>query len=392
TGTISAVRGDKTLQFIEGSNSVLINGNEIQIKQAPIVKDGTTYVSIRFIAETLGLDVDWNDEENSILIRTPEYMKKEAEKEQPEKKRKLLYAIEFDNDGDMEGGRIGGDYSSAKVEGGAFKGTVAGGDPIFYTPDGLDIPAEEIKNISIGVKNSTTGTAMDIFFITNNSGSYAEDKVIYTNVKPQTDDVVKYNINPKKSSMWKDKIRQIRFDVTNKNGNVEIDYIRLEGDTEEEVGNNNNLNVKSMLRDDNQVTWNFNLNTLIDGWIPNKYMGNVVAENGELYATLGGNNAAILTNSELNIPMSSIEKIVVKYQNITNSNKAKMFFTTNKKENFSDEKSVTFETVSNDSISTRYEIELKNNENSYEILNSLKFEPGYGQGSFKIDYIKIILK
>ncbi|MEG1880054.1 MAG: hypothetical protein RR145_01915, partial [Oscillospiraceae bacterium] len=296
------------------------------------------------------------------------------------------------NDGDMEGGRIGGDYSAAKDEGGAFKGTVAGGDPIFYTPDGLDIPAEEIKNISIGVKNSTTGTAMDIFFITNNSGSYAEDKVIYTNVKPQTDDVVKYNINPKKSSMWKDKIRQIRFDVTNKNGNVEIDYIRLEGDTEEEVGNNNNLNVKSMLRDDNQVTWNFNLNTLIDGWIPNKYMGNVVAENGELYATLGGNNAAILTNSELNIPMSSIEKIVVKYQNITNSNKAKMFFTTNKKEDFSDEKSVTVETVSNDSISTRYEIELKNNENSDEILNSLKFEPGYGQGSFKIDYIKIILK
>ncbi|MEG1880137.1 MAG: stalk domain-containing protein, partial [Oscillospiraceae bacterium] len=89
TGTISAVRGDKTLQFKEGSNSVLINGNEIQIKQAPIVKDGTTYVSIRFIAETLGLDADWNDEENSILIRTPEYMKKEAEKEQPEKKRKL---------------------------------------------------------------------------------------------------------------------------------------------------------------------------------------------------------------------------------------------------------------------------------------------------------------
>ncbi|PIP49745.1 MAG: copper amine oxidase, partial [Caldiserica bacterium CG23_combo_of_CG06-09_8_20_14_all_35_60] len=38
---------------------------------APLIKDSRTFVPLRFIAETMGFNVEWNSANRSIAITTP---------------------------------------------------------------------------------------------------------------------------------------------------------------------------------------------------------------------------------------------------------------------------------------------------------------------------------
>lgn len=58
---IDDITGEKIVLTV-GSNKASVNGKAVNLTQAPFVyKDGTTYVPLRFIAESLGADVDFDD-------------------------------------------------------------------------------------------------------------------------------------------------------------------------------------------------------------------------------------------------------------------------------------------------------------------------------------------
>lgn len=48
--------------------TVKVNGNYINMDSRPYIKDDRTFVSIRFIAEALGADVEWVDEEKKAIV------------------------------------------------------------------------------------------------------------------------------------------------------------------------------------------------------------------------------------------------------------------------------------------------------------------------------------
>ncbi|GAE86943.1 stalk domain-containing protein [Acetivibrio straminisolvens] len=48
--------------------TVKVNGNYIKMDTLPYIKDGRTFVSVRFIAEALGAKVEWNDEKKKVVI------------------------------------------------------------------------------------------------------------------------------------------------------------------------------------------------------------------------------------------------------------------------------------------------------------------------------------
>jgi len=39
------------------------------IDAAPYIKEGRTYVPVRFFAEELGLDVQWDDDTRTVILR-----------------------------------------------------------------------------------------------------------------------------------------------------------------------------------------------------------------------------------------------------------------------------------------------------------------------------------
>jgi hypothetical protein len=71
---IQAVKGisiewmDKKIEMQIGSKKALINGKEVRMEQAPMIVNGTTFVPLRFVAESLSADVEWIEATREIKI------------------------------------------------------------------------------------------------------------------------------------------------------------------------------------------------------------------------------------------------------------------------------------------------------------------------------------
>lgn len=53
-----------------GSNSATVNGVDETLDTPPILRDGTTYVPLRFASEALGAHVRWHPDTNTVAIWT----------------------------------------------------------------------------------------------------------------------------------------------------------------------------------------------------------------------------------------------------------------------------------------------------------------------------------
>jgi len=66
--TILANRGDTTVALYIGSNVGYVNGYEVQLDVAPFIIGSRTLVPLRFISESLGAVVDWNQEQQTVYV------------------------------------------------------------------------------------------------------------------------------------------------------------------------------------------------------------------------------------------------------------------------------------------------------------------------------------
>lgn len=60
---------DTTIEIIAGSTTVLVNGFEHQIDVEPVISSGITYLPLRFVMESLGFEVEWKGDNQTILIK-----------------------------------------------------------------------------------------------------------------------------------------------------------------------------------------------------------------------------------------------------------------------------------------------------------------------------------
>ena len=67
-GTIEADRGDVTVVLHVGSNVGYLNGYPVQLDVAPFIVGQRTLVPLRFISESLGATVDWNQDQETVYI------------------------------------------------------------------------------------------------------------------------------------------------------------------------------------------------------------------------------------------------------------------------------------------------------------------------------------
>lgn len=71
TRTVGIVKDNVRLSFKVGTSQAIVNGVNVSVPVSRIV-DGTTYVPIRFISETMGLTVQWESDSRTITVNTPQ--------------------------------------------------------------------------------------------------------------------------------------------------------------------------------------------------------------------------------------------------------------------------------------------------------------------------------
>ena len=76
TGLITAVKGEREVQFINGQSAVVIKENGrsemINTMAAPYVEDGQTMVPVRFAGEALGYAIGWDSANKTVVMMNPQ--------------------------------------------------------------------------------------------------------------------------------------------------------------------------------------------------------------------------------------------------------------------------------------------------------------------------------
>lgn len=67
-GTINATKGSTTVSLQIGSTQATVSGQQQTLDVAPFIVGATTYVPLRFIAQSLGAEVGYNSSSNSVSI------------------------------------------------------------------------------------------------------------------------------------------------------------------------------------------------------------------------------------------------------------------------------------------------------------------------------------
>jgi hypothetical protein len=59
--------GSEIMMWLESTNA-MVNGEQKVLSQAPIIKQGRSHIPLRFVVETLGAEVNWDQENFKIDI------------------------------------------------------------------------------------------------------------------------------------------------------------------------------------------------------------------------------------------------------------------------------------------------------------------------------------
>ena len=70
TSTVVASRGNMDMQLKIGSRTARVNGREVPLDVPAMMLAGSTMVPLRFVGETLGADVRWDNATQTVLIAT----------------------------------------------------------------------------------------------------------------------------------------------------------------------------------------------------------------------------------------------------------------------------------------------------------------------------------
>jgi putative aldouronate transport system substrate-binding protein len=68
TKTVTASTGDTQLKMQIGSNTVLINSKKFTMNGQAVIKNGRTFIPVRFFCEAFGADVNWQDSPPTVRI------------------------------------------------------------------------------------------------------------------------------------------------------------------------------------------------------------------------------------------------------------------------------------------------------------------------------------
>lgn len=371
---------------------IYLNGEKFNGVKGAIIHNDRTYVPIEIFG-AMGYDVEWDSEENTVSIDTvPERVDRN---EESVLKRKIIKSFEFNTSGNVEGWKPIQQITDLQAKNGILSGNIHGTDPYMELKEFEGFEADSIKNIAVRYQNNTEAPLVQILFKTDTSGSWTATKALNIDVPKHQSEYSVYNIDPSSNPEWTGRITGLRFDPAGwTTGGFKVDYIRFEGDFYESDTNKYEL---PEVREDgsditvlqNAIKWNFDTNDYVDGWELNKGLGNIDVNQGYMTMKVVGNTPAMRTRCNLNIDSAKIRSIGIKLKNKTASQKARLYFTTDKKQEISKERCVEFDIVPDDPIGKLYIIKTAGIAEWKDTIKNLRLEFDGEEGDIVLEYIKL---
>ena len=136
-----------------------------------------------------------------------------------------LCRIDFDGSEDSEAFQ---NIDGYKVADGIASGYATNNDPSFYV-HGLNLNAEDIKLIKIGMKLEGASNYSQVFFVTESDPNWDENKSVRTGVNRCNDDFIEVEFNAYMNKYLTGTITDIRLDPKESEGRFEVDYIEFFG-------------------------------------------------------------------------------------------------------------------------------------------------------------------
>ncbi|GAA0135470.1 hypothetical protein YSY43_23100 [Paenibacillus sp. YSY-4.3] len=72
TRTVTIKQADTTIKLIVNQKSATVNGKRLALSIAPMLKEDTTLVPLRFVSEQMGLTVGWDNATKTVYLITPD--------------------------------------------------------------------------------------------------------------------------------------------------------------------------------------------------------------------------------------------------------------------------------------------------------------------------------
>ena len=70
TQTVIAVKDSSFVTLQIGSEKAFVNSEEKQLDVKALIKDDRTFVPLRFVSEALGAEVEWDNDNYTVVIKT----------------------------------------------------------------------------------------------------------------------------------------------------------------------------------------------------------------------------------------------------------------------------------------------------------------------------------
>ena len=115
-----------------------------------------------------------------------------------------------------------------KIKNGWLTASVVGESPYIQTIGDISLLADDIKKIKIKFKNTTQSTKARLYFVNDESSCYCGERGFEINTYPNDTVGAIYEIDQTTNPNWTGTIHGLRFEPAYNEGNIEIDYIRLE--------------------------------------------------------------------------------------------------------------------------------------------------------------------
>lgn len=143
-----------------------------------------------------------------------------------------VFVVESDNNwtftSTAEGWTSGNDISGFGWQsGGYIGGTVTGPQPYIYSPDNLGLDISTNKKIQIRMKNSTTSTMGQFFFITDADTTWNDAKHKDFTITASDPNYTTYTVDMSSVAGWTGTLKQLRLDPEDAvaSGSFSVDYI-----------------------------------------------------------------------------------------------------------------------------------------------------------------------
>lgn len=96
--TITAQKGDTAVQFVIGNTDITVDGEKVTTDAASFVRDGRTYVPVRFAAQSLGVTVGWDANRQTVVMVDKAALKEAAKGQYTLMDKYMAYSESFNKE------------------------------------------------------------------------------------------------------------------------------------------------------------------------------------------------------------------------------------------------------------------------------------------------------